>query len=121
MYILKNRQGGLASLNRENKVVCQHEITTGKGVCHVAILDKYLQKIPASARDSDNFYFQKTPVDQDKPWFKTVHVGKNRLNAMVKEMCAEAGLTSKYTNHSLRAYGTTTLFQANVPDKLIKE
>ena len=120
----KNRQGGLGSLYRQNKVVRQHENTTGKGVCHVAILDKYLQKIPAEAINKDVFYLtplQKVPIDQAKPWFKVVPVGKNRLNAMLKEMSTEAGLTLNHTNHSLRAYGTTTMFQANVPDKLIKE
>ena len=40
---------------------------------------------------------------------------------MLKEMSTEAGLTLNYTDHSLRAYGTTTVFQANVSDKLIKE
>ena len=36
-------------------------------------------------------------------------------------MCPEAGITTSYTNHSLRAYGTTTMFQAGVPRKLIKQ
>ena len=36
-------------------------------------------------------------------------------------MCAEAGITANYTNHSLRAYGTTTMFQAGVSEKLIKQ
>ena len=29
----KNRQGGFASLNMDNKVVRQHENTSGKGAC----------------------------------------------------------------------------------------
>jgi len=49
-----------------------------------------------------------------------VPVGKNTLGAMTKKMCINAGL-QKYTNHSLRAYGTSTLFQANVPEKLIQQ
>ena len=40
---------------------------------------------------------------------------------MLQEMCAEAGITTNYTNHSLRAYGTTTMFQAGVSEKLIKQ
>ena len=56
----KNRQGGLGSLNRQNKVVRQQKNTTGKGVCHVAILDKYLQKIPAEAINKDVFLFSST-------------------------------------------------------------
>ena len=40
---------------------------------------------------------------------------------MLKEMCAEAGSTTNYTNHSLRTYGATTMFQAGVSEKLIKQ
>ena len=120
----KNRQGGLSSLNLQNKVVHQYKNTTGSGVCHVKILDKYLQVLPPEAGDKDVFYLTplpKVPTDSSKPWFKTVPVGKNRLNTMLKEMCAEAGIAANYTNHSLRAYGATTMFQAGVSEKLIKQ
>jgi len=120
----KNRQGGLSSLNLQNKVVRQYENTTESGVCHVKILDRYLEDLPPEAVDKDVFYLTplpKVPADPTKPWFKTVPVGKNRLNMMLKEMCAEAGITTNYTNHSLRAYGATTMFQAGVPEKLIKQ
>ena len=50
----KNRQGGFNSLNSDNKSVRQYENTSG-GICHVKILDKYLQKIPDKARSADNF------------------------------------------------------------------
>ena len=36
-------------------------------------------------------------------------------------MCAEAGISEIYTNHSLRAYGATTLFQGKVPEKVIQQ
>lgn len=36
-------------------------------------------------------------------------------------MCREAGITEKKTNHSLRATGATTLFNAGVPEKLIRD
>ena len=45
-------------------------------------------------------------------------MGKNKLNGLVKEMCAEAGLSKDFSSHSLWAYGATTLFQAKVPEKL---
>ena len=61
------------------------------------------------------------PEDPTKPWFKAIPVGKNRLNVMLKEMCAEAGIITNHTNHSLRTYGATTMFQAGVPEKLIKQ
>jgi len=48
-----------------------------------------------------------------------VPVGRNTLAEMMKKMSEEAELATKYTNHSLRAYGVTR--QLNVPDKLIME
>ena len=40
---------------------------------------------------------------------------------MLKDMCAEAQIPRMFTNHSLRAYGATTLYNANIPEKLIQE
>ena len=40
---------------------------------------------------------------------------------MLKDMCAEAGVAGNFTNHSLRAYGAITLYNANLPEKLILE
>ena len=36
-------------------------------------------------------------------------------------MCQEAGIHGKKANHSLRATGATILFNAQVPEKMIKE
>jgi len=46
--------------------------------------------------------------------------GRNFLGGVVKSVCEEVGVYGK-TNHSLRATGTTRLFAANVPEKLIAE
>ena len=119
----KNRQGGFNSLNSDNKSVRQYENISG-AICHVKILDKYLQKIPDEARSADNFYLTPVtvlPSDPTKPWFTKVPVGRNTLNKMLKEMCQDAGLPQTYTNHSLRAYGATTLFQSKVPEKIIQQ
>ncbi len=40
---------------------------------------------------------------------------------MFKDMCAEAGVSGHKTNHSLRATGASELFEAGVPEKIIKE
>ena len=61
------------------------------------------------------------PMDTTSPWYTAVPIGRNILAEMMKKMSEEAELASKYTNHSLRAYGVTRLFQSNVPDKLIME
>ena len=119
----KNRTGGLKQLQMENKVVRQYESEDGGARCHVRILDKYLQKVPKEALEKDAFYVKaltKRPLDPMKPWFSAVPVGKNKLSAMVKEMCLEAGLAGSYTNHSLRAFGATALFGSGVSEALVQ-
>ena len=110
-------------MNSDNKVVKQYENVSGSGPCHVRILDIYLAKLPKKAIENDVFYLTplpKKPLDEIKPWYTVTPMGKNKLNGLLKEMCAEAGLSKDFSNHSLRAYGATTLFQAKVPEKLIQ-
>ena len=40
---------------------------------------------------------------------------------MVKEMCEEAGIEGNKTNHSLRSCGVSSLYNKNVPEKMIQE
>ena len=67
------------------------------------------------------FVFTIFGAPKDLPWFSSVPVGRNELNKMVQKMCADAGISGKKTNHSLRATGAWQLFQANVPEKVIQE
>ena len=55
------------------------------------------------------------------PWYYAVPIGKNLLANMVKDMCSEAGLEGKKTNHSLSVAGTTCLYEAGVPEKVIQQ
>ena len=118
----KNNQGGFASLSLQNKIVRQHESTSLR--CHVKILDKYLAVIPPDAKENDVFYLKpvsKLSADPSSPWFTKSPIGKNRLGEMLKEMCRDPGIAGNYTNHSLRAYGATTLFQAGCSEKLLQQ
>ena len=119
----KNNQGGLACLNQKNKIVQQYESDSGNR-CHVRILDKYFQVLLRSAIQNDVFYLQplgQVPSNPSEAWFKMTPVGKNTLGTMVKRMCDCAGMSGNFTNHSLRAYGATTLFNAGVAEKLIQQ
>ena len=112
-------QGGIKSLNLQNKVVKQYENVTNPQICHVKILDKYLDVLSAN----DVFYLTplpKKPAEPGKPWYTNTPVGRNRLNSMMK-MCKEAEFDTTFTNHSLRAYGATKMFQAKVPEKIIQQ
>ena len=80
--------------------------------------------LPPDAMKNDIFYLQPlahVPSNPSAPWFKTTPVGKNILGTMIKRMCNNAGISEGFTNHSLHAHGATTLFHADVPEKLIQQ
>ena len=122
--VSKNRRGGVGQLDLSHKVVYQFQDDSLGERCHVFILDKYYSKLPASASDQDIFYLRpvtKVPDNPAVPWFTSVPIGKNTLSKMVKIMCEQASITGKRTNHSLRATGITTMFQAGLPEKVIQD
>lgn len=120
----KNRSGGPSQLRVENKTVPVYSVPDKVPQCLVFLLDFYLAKLPKYAFEKEVFYCRpKTyvPKSPEEPWYDCCPVGKNTLANMVKDMCMEAGITEPKTNHSLRATGTTRLFQANVPEKIIQK
>ena len=122
-YVSKNRSGGLKQIQQGNKTVHQYESENVER-CHVLLLDKYFSKLPKEAKDKDIFYLKPknvAPKDPISPWFTAVPIGKHTLQDMMKKMSIQADLDQSFTNHSLRAYGVSKLFQANVPEKLIME
>ena len=119
----KNRAGGFGQLRVENKAVPICENPSAGERCHCYLLDLYLSKIPNEAKEKDVFYVR--PLAHVKnpslPWYTSVPVGRNSLNQMVPKMCSEAQISGRKTNHSLRATGATELYNAGVPEKIIKE
>ena len=80
--------------------------------------------LPPAAIKNDVFYVQPLPevmLNPAAPWFKATLLGKNTLGTMMKRMCEKAGISGGFTNHSLCAYGTTTLFRGQIPEKLIQQ
>ena len=61
------------------------------------------------------------PESEDTPWFSSVPVGKNQLSKTVQEMCSQAGVSGKKTNHSIRASAITSLIRAGVSEKVIQD
>ena len=80
-----------------------------------AITDLYLQKLPALALPA------RVPDSSAEPWYACQPVGKHKLNAMVATMCAEAGISERKTNHSLRVSGATSLYSGGVPEREIQQ
>ena len=92
--------------------------------CHIAILDKYFAKIPHDKITGDSkFYLQPLPYTPtgSMPWFFPDPYSGRKLESLLKVMCQGAGIEGHFTNHSLRATGTTTLFDAGVPESVIQK
>ena len=54
-------------------------------------------------------------------WYCDQPYGINKIKATIKEMCKEAGLVGKFTNHSLHATCASRMYDKDVPEQLIKE
>ena len=121
-YVSKNHQGGIADCSEGKVVTIVH---SNMARSHVAILDLYLSKVPVAAKQPNGkFYRQPLPFTPTgiRPWFFEGHLGQNCIQAMVKNMMQDASIDGKrFTNHSLRATGTTSLFDAGVPEALIQK
>ena len=123
-HVSKNRAGGLRQLRVTSKVVPVYSVPEVGEKCHVSVLDFYLSKLPPDAATRDVFYLTplaNVPKDATKPWFSPIPVGRNTLSTMVRGICSDGNILGNKTNHSLRATGTSALFNAGVPEKVIQQ
>ena len=120
----KNHSDGVSDLTDGNAVTI---IVHSQGNrSHTTLLDCWIS------------IYRRSLVKQDRPptafisslavythWCSTMvwdsPVGTKRLQTIVKDMMEEAKIPGNFTNHSLRATGTTTLFNAGVPEALIQK
>ena len=118
----KNRSGSYKD-KTPNKIVKHYADPALKEHCYVFLLRLYFSKLPPKAFEKDVFYLKpKSSVSGDGLiWFDLVSVGRNTLAKFVKTMCSQVGILGHKTNHSLRATGTTRMFEAGVSDKIIQQ
>lgn len=88
------------------------------------LLDFYLSKLPPEALAKDIFYVRPLdvlPANATAPWYSATPVGSRTLSKKVKDMCQKAGVQGHKTNHSLRATGASSMYEAEVPETPIQE
>ena len=87
----------------------------GSNRCPVATLLKYKSKLNPKLP----YLWQKPKkaAQDDGPWYDNVRVGIHTLGTMMKTISNEAGCSTKYTNHCLRAMSITTLDHAGFPSR----
>ena len=119
-FISKNNLHRFRDIHSKNKVVRIYAVTDS-GKCLVHLLDYYFNKLPY---DPKAFYLRPLvnfSPELGKPWYSNVPIGINTCRNMMKTISEKGGLSTTYTNHSLRATATTRLFLSHVPEKVIQE
>jgi hypothetical protein len=115
----KNRSG--VNVREENKVAPVFACPEAQPRCLIFLLDTYFEKFSPQAIEMDLFYLRPKKSPKDNLWYDNAPIGRDKLKTFMEVMCREAGITEKKTNHSLRATRATALFNAGVPEKLIRE
>ncbi len=88
----------------------------------VRLYKKYMGLLPKESKCSALYHYalltnKCTPVQ----WFSEKPIGVNCLKKTVSSLTKQAGLTGRYTNHSLRATAATHMYSFGVDEQVIKE
>ena len=112
----KNHQGGFRdkqSYESETKLY-----STGEVGDSLWCLKKYISKL----NPRQQAFFQR-PVSTFRPedavWYENKPIGVNKLSDMMKSISIGAGLSKRYTNHSVRATAITMWSDAEIPARHI--
>ena len=93
----------------------------GNPNCPVASFRKYISKRPPNVTP---FYLhplrlKELQIQQSSVWYSIQPMGKNHLGDMLPRLCREAGLSTRYTNHSLRSTAVRRLTEAGLESRQI--
>ena len=114
----KTNQGGLVCKGR-SKMVHVYP-ATDKTCCPVRIFKKYVALLPET-KTCKKLYLRVRKKVTPKVWYCDQPYGLNKVKSTVKDICKEAGLEGKFTNHSLRAMCASRMYSNEIPEQLIKE
>ena len=122
----KNRSGVVHQLHLQNKIVPHYENPSLGEKCFVRLMELYVSKLSAVAKEKDIFYCKRkvTFKADDECWYYDCPIGHNLLSHKLNDMdmYIASGLASEgIHNHSLRATGVNQLYNGGVPEKLIME
>ncbi|GES94698.1 zinc finger MYM-type protein 2-like [Rhizophagus clarus] len=120
-YISKNNQRGIQG--RQAYIILI--LANDNGPC--SDIQLYLSKRPPSAKDTDeNFYLQPNNTSwlETNIWYKTDHIGKNKLGNFMKKIGRETQIDipiELLSNHSEHKTATQILQDQEVPEQAIMQ
>ena len=117
--LTKTNQGGLNAHSKSAKIVYVYP-TSDVNRDPVTYYEKYCGLLSQSC-SSKKLYSRPKKITTPNQWYCDQPLGINKIKSAVKQMCKQAGIEGKYTNHSLRATCATRMFDKEVPEQLIKE
>ena len=113
-------RGGIKHKNLKPKIVDAFKNQVKPERCILGLYEKYLQLCPKTSTRPEAFYLQPLKKPTPELWYCESAIGVNTLAKVVKNMCAEAGLSVFCSNRSLRATAATRLFE-KVQEKVVCE
>ena len=121
---MKNNQGGIQERHQKPKVVRVYANQQSRNCCVVRIFQKYKMLRPNSnPRCSPALCLR--PLAKftcgKGPWFTCQPVGQHTLRKITSDLCSQAGVKGKRTNHTLKATAATRLYNEGVDEQLIQE
>ena len=105
--------------SKSSKVVYVYR-TSDKNRDPVTYYEKYCRLL-APTCSSKKLYSRCKKFHTPSQWYCDQPLGINKIKTAVKEMCKQAGVQGKFTNHSLRATAATRMYDNQVPEQIIKE
>ncbi len=116
----KTNQGGLRSRVCKPKELKVYG-STDETRSIVCIYEKYMNLLPQNSTHSALYKYSASKRQMSpNQWFADKPVGINSIKKVVKNLTESAGLSGKFSNHSLRTTCVTRMFAAGVEEQVIK-
>ena len=114
----KTNQGGLIC-KLSNKTVYVYP-SSNRERCPLHLYKKYVSLLPKSLKYK-KLYLRCRKNLLPNLWYCDQPYGLNKVKTTVKELCKLAGITSKFTSHSLRVTCASRMYDHDIPEQIIKE
>ena len=114
----KTHQGGIGARSTNKSVYVYGASNIER--CPVCIFKKCCRLLPPP-KSCKKMYLRPKSKIEPNVWFCDQPYENNKVASTVKDICKEAGFQGKFTNHSLCATSASRMYNANVPEQIIKE